>query len=1372
MMTSTAFHQWCDQLALPPATRDLLADIRGSQPVRRVTSRANNMSGTYPSDKMGVTIQYESHTVELWAILVMERDPDVLEFYDQPHTFKLQYLGKPGKKMVGHYYTPDFLVLRRSSAAFEEWKTEADLRRLAQHSPFRYQQTEDGHWRCPPAEASAQALGLSFRLRSSAELNPTYVDNLSFLADYYGVPLSVPHQAQTSILQRIREMPGLPLSALAYDGSGVRPNDVYAMLAHEQLYTDLYASPLIQHGRVRLYLNADQARAYAHLQPSHLVSHVGSPLPEVAPPLVTNATLLWDGRCWTLVNPGETTTTLLPEKGPPIQIPSSFFFHLLDTGVITPLRPDTHPPSASLEVDRLMDRASPSDLCQANERFAMVIAYLQGEKDRYAGIAPRTLHRWVARFREAETQFGCGYVGLLTRKAQQGNHAPKAPQASRDLMDTFITEQFETPRHVPAAAVYRAYLGKSRDVTLARLQTAAAVLARQGSGQDAHSVDQAGGERSYHTPSADHAHNSIPQETPFARDQTVDLGRTAHRGDSPAPHASALPTSLTPLLGREQEAQRVCSLLQRSEIRLLTLTGPGGVGKTRLGIHIASDLMHDFANGVCFVSLGPISDPELVIPTIVQALGLPEVGDAGAGTAPQPLQRLNTYLQEKQVLLLLDNFEQVVAAAPALVELLTACAQVKVLVTSRAVLRVSGEYECPVSPLALPSPKELPDARAVAQSPAVALFVQRAMPRLPDFSLTDANAAVIAAICARLDGLPLAIELAAARIKLLPPEALLARLEHRLAVLTSGARGLPARQQTLRSTIKWSYELLSADEQHLFRRLSVFVGGCTLKAVEAVCNEVDHVGLHVLDGVAALLDNSLLQQTEQAGEEPHFVMLETIREYGLECLAARGEREQTRCAHTSYYLELAEEAEPKLSSAEREQWAHRLEREHDNFRAALSWSLEQRRGDPGGRPERVGGEEALRLGGALWRFWLLHGHLSEGRQWLEKALAVAVPQVPSALRAKALGGAGVLAHYQGDYRQAKVLCEESLALFRELGDKQGMVDSLNGLGLIVGQATRARNDYAVARALYEESLAILRELGDLWGIAETHWDFARVAFYQGDYTAGNPLCEESLAIFRELGDRRRIAEILGSLGGYMAFYQGNYIIELTSMEESLAIMRELGDRRSSARLLWALGHAAFVQDDYAKARTFYEEALAILQELGVKWFIASCLDGLAEVAVAQGQPEWAAHLLGAAALLREALGVSPPPYNLANYERAVATTRAQLGEERFAAAWAEGREMTLEQVLAEQGRATTPKVPTIKEPTDTVALPPTYPDELTPREVEILRLVASGLSNAQVAEKLIISPRTVHAHVRSIYSKLGITSRSSATRYAIDHKLI
>jgi predicted ATPase/DNA-binding CsgD family transcriptional regulator len=848
-----------------------------------------------------------------------------------------------------------------------------------------------------------------------------------------------------------------------------------------------------------------------------------------------------------------------------------------------------------------------------------------------------------------------------------------------------------------------------------------------------------------------------------AKSRTISIlppGQPAAPGQAVTHH---LPAYLTPLLGREQEVQVVCSLLQRAEIRLLTLTGPGGVGKTRLGVQVASDLVHDFANGVCFVSLDPISDPELVIPTIVQALNLPEAEDAGQGQA-QPLERLKTYLHEKQVLLLLDNFEQVVAAAPALVDLLGACPELKMLVTSRAVLRVQGEYESAVPPLALPALSDPPDAEAVSRSAAVALFLQRAQGSRPDFSLTDANAPVIAEICVRLDGLPLAIELAAARIKLLPPQALLARLEHRLAVLTSGTRDLPARQQTLRSTIKWSYELLPAGEQRLFRRLSVFVSGCTLEAVEAVCGETDAVAL---DGVASLLDNSLLQQIEQAGDEPRFVMLETIREYGRECLEASGEREETRRAHMYYHLALAEEAEPKLASAEREQWVHRLENEHDNLRAALSWAVERNEADI-----------VLRLGGALWRFWLMQGHLSEGRKFLEKALAVAggesgglTTQVLPAIRAKALGGAGILTHYQGDYRQAKGLCEESLALFRALGDQRGMAAALNGLGLIA----RASNDYAEARALHEESLALLRALDDTWGIAEALFLLTRVAFALGDYTTGKSLCEESLALFRALGDRRGMAETLATLG-LAAFYHGNYTAELPSMEEGLALFRELGDRRDSARMLWFLGNKAFVQDDYAKARTCYAEALTTFRELGEKWYIAICLEGLAEVAVAQGQPEWAAHVLGAAAFLREALGVSPPANYPANYERTVAITQAQLGEERFAEAWAEGREMTLEHVLAEQAHATTPgqtsTVPTIPQPTGTAALPLAYPDELTPRELEVLRLVASGLSNAQMAEQLIISPRTVHAHVRSIYSKLGIASRAVATHYAIEHKLI
>ena len=440
--------------------------------MRRVTSRANNVSGAYPSRKMGVTIQFESQNPELWAIVLMDRDESVLEFFEQPDTFKIRYLDKSGKKMQGHYYTPDFLVLRNDSVCFEEWKREDDLKRLAARYPFRYQPQEDGSWRCPPAEEAVSALGLTFRVRSSAELHPTYIDNLLFLEDYFDMTLAVPVQVQTTILQRIRETPGLPLSALASDGSGVRANDVYAMLALDLLYTDLYAAPLIQHGRVRLYLNAEQARTYAHLLPTRLASRVGSPLPEVNAPLAVNTQLLWDGRAFTLINPGDTTTTLMPEKGTPIQIPSDFFFQLLDTGVITRLRAEEDPP-VSPEVDRLMDRATPDDQRQATARFEKVIAYLNGEKERYAGVPPRTLHRWVARFREAEEQLGCGYVGLLSRKASQGNREPKAPSAPRKLMDTFITEQFETPRHMPAASVYRAYEQECRKHGLTALSARA-----------------------------------------------------------------------------------------------------------------------------------------------------------------------------------------------------------------------------------------------------------------------------------------------------------------------------------------------------------------------------------------------------------------------------------------------------------------------------------------------------------------------------------------------------------------------------------------------------------------------------------------------------------------------------------------------------------------------------------------------------------------------------------------------------------------------------------------------------------------------------------------------------------------------------------
>src|SRR6266581_8182368 len=465
-------------------------------------------------------------------------------------------------------------------------------------------------------------------------------------------------------------------------------------------------------------------------------------------------------------------------------------------------------------------------------------------------------------------------------------------------------------------------------------------------------------------------------------------------------HANNLPIQPTPFIGREQEVQECLHLLRRDEVRLLTLTGPGGIGKTRLALQVAAELSDLFPDGLYFVNLAPLRDPGLVLPTIAQALDLHEL-------AEQPLLDLvKAFLREKQLLLLLDNFEQVVSAALQVAELLSACPRLKVLVTSRMGLHVQAEQEFAIPPLCVPDPRQLPEVVALAQYDALALFIQRAQATRPAFQLSHANARAVAEICLRLDGLPLAIELAAARIKLLPPQALLARLTPRLTLLSSGARDVPERQQTLRNTIAWSYQLLDVEVQRLFRRLSVFVGGCTLQAIEAMGAALDGEAGGVFEGVACLLDQSLLQQSESEGEEPRLVMLETIREYAWECLESLGERETTCQAHAEYYVTLAEKAEPELAGPQQAVWLERFEREYDNLRAALQWLLE--RGEAGQSMEM-----ALRLAGALRGFWEVRGHWSEGRDFLERALAgskgVAVP-----VQVKALKAAAHLAYVQGD----------------------------------------------------------------------------------------------------------------------------------------------------------------------------------------------------------------------------------------------------------------------------------------------------------------------------------------------------------------------
>jgi len=738
-------------------------------------------------------------------------------------------------------------------------------------------------------------------------------------------------------------------------------------------------------------------------------------------------------------------------------------------------------------------------------------------------------------------------------------------------------------------------------------------------------------------------------------------------------HPTNLPLQLTLLIGREKEIASVCALLRRATIRLVTLSGPGGTGKTRLALQSAAELLDEFSDGVFFVNLAPISDPALVVPTIAQTLGVTESGNRPL------LERLTDQLRQQHLLLLLDNFEQVLDAAPQLAELLATCPRLKLLVTSREMLHLYGEHEFGVPPLELPDRAQLPALDRLTQYEAVRLFIERAQAAKADFAITNASAPAVAEICYRLDGLPLAIELAAARVKLFSPQALLSRLEHRLNLLTGGGRDRPARQQTIRGAIDWSYQLLSAAEQALFARLGVFVGGCTLEAAAAVCNPDGALPLDVMDGVTSLLDKSLLKQVEGLDGEGRVLMLETIREYALERLAQRGEAEALRERHFAYYLALAEAAEPHLRGAEQIIWADRLEVEHDNLRAALTWAHDHG-ADDSSTP--AGAEAELRLAGALFWFWDMRTYHIEGRRWLEGALARTGAPARTAARAMALFAVGGITATYGDNVAGRAQLEESVAIWRELGDKRGLALALsfsNSLGWVALMERRV----AEARALFAEGAALWRELGDKWGLA-TALRGLGAAVRRDDPAAARPIVEESVALFREVGDRAGLADALWNLGN-MARQEGDHTQAAALLEESLALARQADAKGIILQVLQPLGDVAQDQGDHERALALYQESLVLARQFEHKESIARCLVEVGGVASAFRQAERAARLLSAAETMLDSIGLSVAvwPDLRADYERYMAAVRAQLDEATFTAAWAAGRALSLDQIVAE-----------------------------------------------------------------------------------------